>query len=468
MKALKIVGVFLVLALGFLAGFGYGRWYGPRRAASKGGRRIIYYVDPMHPAYKSDKPGIAPDCGMRLEPVYEDGMAGGVPGAAGPGQARPMGKVLHYRDPKDHSYISGKPGFNPESGNELEAVYENEPVGWAPGTIQISPERQQMIGVRYGSVEWTSEPLKFRVTGTVALDETRVSHVHTKYEGWVEKVFADFTGKQILKGQPLLTIYSPEMLAAQQELLLARRSRDILHAASGEHDYSASLLDATRRKLELWDLAPAQIDEVLQTGKPVKNITIYAPEGGYITERMAFPSLKATPEMNLFTIVDLSRVWVIAAVHEQDAANVRLGQAARIRQPYGAAREFPAQVSYILPQVETTARTLKVRLELENPDLALKPDMFVDVEFRIDTPRSLSVPAEAILDSGDRQLVFVDRGNGYLEPRMVETGDHIGSKVVILRGLKAGERIVTSGNFLIDSESQLKAALSGAGGHSHD
>jgi RND family efflux transporter MFP subunit len=279
-------------------------------------------------------------------------------------------------------------------------------------------------------------------------------------EGWIDRVFADFTGQLVRKGQPLLTLYSPEMLATQQEFLLALKSQEIMK--------SDTLVEAARKRLQLWDLSESQIDELTRTGKPIPNITIYSPIGGYVTMRNAFSKQKIMPDTELYTIVDLSKVWIMADVFESDAPRVRQSQPATVIFPYDPGKSLRAKVNYIQPQVDPTTRTLKIRLESENPGLRLKPDMFVEVEFRLELPPRLTVPSEAVLYTGVRKTVFVDLGNGFLEPRRVETGERLGDRIEILQGLKLGERIVISGNFLIDSESQLKAAASGMAEHQHD
>ncbi len=420
---MKKIFTLLFAALAFTAGFGYGRWYGkPVNAAGAIQRRLLYYVDPMHPWYKSDKPGIAPDCGMKLVPVYE--------------------------------------------GNQ--AQYEaKQSADMPPGTVQITPEKQQLIGVQYGTVEYRTGVETIRAAAKVALDETRMAKVHSRIEGWVDQVFADFSGKLVEQGQPLLTIYSPEALATEQEYLLALKAQAILaddpmqhHMSSG----SAGMLAAARKRLELWDISDEQIDRIEKTREPLKNLTLYAPAGGFVVERNVFPKQKVTPEMTLYTIADLSKVWVIADVFEYEASAIHAGQPATMTMQYLPGRTFRGKVNYILPQVDGTTRTLKVRIEFDNPGFELKPEMYGDVEFRTGGAQMLAVPQSAVLNSGLRQVVFVDRGNGYLEPREVKTGRELDDRIEITSGLKAGERIVTSGNFLIDSESQLKAAMGG----SHD
>lgn len=443
MKLFKFAALLIVLAATFAGGYLMRATKQP--AAS--GRKVLYWVDPMHPQYKSDKPGIAPDCGMRLEPVYADD--GSTPPAAAPQRT-----ILHYRDPKEPSYTADKPGVNPETGNTLEPVYAEPPAAAFPaGAIRISPERQQLIGVKFATVESGAAGRTIRTTGKVAVDETRVGHVHTRVDGWIDKVFVDFTGDVVRKGEPMLTVYSPEMLASQEELLLAARARDVM----------PSLLEAAKRRLQLWQLSEEQIDQVLRTGQPIRNITVYAPMSGYITERNAFPSQKVTPDSDLYTITDLARVWIVADVFESDIAAVTVGDRGTVTFTSAGAPPVSARVSYIQPQVDPATRTVKVRLDAANPGMRMKPEMYVNVEFGVAAAPQLMVPADAVLDTGDRQTVFVDLGNGYLEPRAVTVGARAGDRLAITSGLEAGERVVSSGTFLIDSESQLKAAARGMG-----
>lgn len=460
MKAIRTVGVFVVVAAAFFGGYAYRAIKSGSGGADKGGRKVLYWVDPMHPAYKSDKPGIAPDCGMKLEPVYADG------GGSSPAPAGKERKILFYRDPKDPNYKAPQPGLNPDTGNELEPVYADDISAMPVGTVEITPEKQQLIGVKYGEAEKTGGSRTIRAVGKVAFDETRIQHVHTKIEGWIDQVFVDYTGQLVRKGQPLMTVYSPEMLASQRELLLAAKARDTMkgNPLPTAFDQSQSLFQAARRRLELWDLSGAQIDQVLKTGQPIKNVTLYSPIEGYVTDRKAFPQLKIMPDTDLYTIVDLSRVWIMADLFEYEAPNIHVGEMARVSLQAVPGKTFTAQINYIQPQVDPMTRTLKVRLDMDNPSLILKPDMYADVEFRVTAPAQLTVPADAVLDAGERKTVFVDRGNGFFEPRQVTTGERIGSRIQILSGLAGGERIVTSGNFLIDSESQMKAAAAGMGG----
>ena len=431
MKIVKPFVVLLLLAATFAGGYFLrgSRVAGPQAPV----RRVLHYVDPMHPAYTSDRPGIAPDCGMALEPVYADQANASTAGGdrqPPTGDARPM----------------------------------------PAGTIRVAPERQQTIGVKFDTVELFGGTRTLRAVGTVTADETRIGHVHTRFDGWIERVFVNFTGDVVRRGDPMLTIYSPEMLASQQELLLAVRARDVMRgnplASAATH--GESLFEAARRRLQFWDLSDDQIQQVLRTGEPIRNIEVRAPMDGFVTARNAFPNQKITSDTDLYTITGLDRVWIIADVTESDLSSVREGATASLSFPAGGAPRITARVTYIQPQVDATTRTVKVRLEAANPGLLMKPDMYVNVEFEIATASQLTIPAEALLDTGNRQTVFVDLGDGYLEPRAVVVGQRMGDRVAIVSGLTSGERVVSSGTFLIDSESQLKAAASGMGApHQH-
>jgi RND family efflux transporter MFP subunit len=335
--------------------------------------------------------------------------------------------------------------------------------------VRIPPERQQLIGVKFATVISEGGGRTIRTVGKVTVDETRIAHVHPRFEGWIEKVHVDFTGQVVRRGQTMVTVYSPEMLASQQELLLARQARDLmsgnpLQSASSHGD---SLFAAARQRLELWGLTDAQIARVLETGEPIRSIALPAPASGFVMERNAFPNQKITPDSDLYTIADLSRVWVMADVYEADVAGIEVGQPATVRVPYSpGSLPLAATVTFIQPEVDPASRTIKVRLELPNPGTRLKPDMFVNAEFVVPGADRLTVPADAVLDAGDRQTVFADRGNGYLEPRQVQVGQRLGDRVTITSGLTAGERVVASGTFLVDSESQLRSALKDLSGPS--
>src|SRR5262245_7818486 len=339
------------------------------------------------------------------------------------------------------------------------------------GTFQIAPEKQQLIGVKYGEVEYKPVSRMLRAVGRVSYDETKITRIHPKIEGWIEQVFIDFTGKEVQRGQPLISIYSPELWQTQQEYLLARTGRNELakspfsEAVAG----SESLLQAARKRLELWDISEEQIEHLEQTGKPFKTLSLYSTSDGFVLTRNAYPKQRVTPETELYTIADLSTVWVIAEIYEYEAPEIKLGQWATITLTYLPGRTFRGKISYIYPQLDNATRTLKTRIEVRNPDLTLKPDMYANVALQINYGSRVVAPEEAVMDSGAEALVFVAHEGGYFEPRKVILGAKVGNEVIVLNGLKPGERLATSANLLIDSESKLKSAASGMGmpGMSH-
>lgn len=338
--------------------------------------------------------------------------------------------------------------------------------------FRISPEKQQLIGVQYGGVEYESISKSLRAVGKVAFDETKITRINPKIEGWIENVYIDFTGKLVQKGQPMLTIYSPDLVQTQQEYLLAiKGQKQLSDSPFGEAvNFSDSLVQSARRRLEFWDITDAQIKELEKRGTPNKTMTLYAPATGFVTTRNAFPKQRVMPDTELYSLADLSNVWVVADIYEFEAADVKLGQPAIVSLSSYPGREFSGKVTYIYPQVESTTRTLKVRIELANKGFLLKPDMYADVVLNMNYGRRLVVPQEAVMDSGSEQLVYVSLKDGYFEPRTVQLGQKVDNKYVVLSGLNEGERVVTSGNFLVDSESRLKSASGGMGmpgGHDH-
>jgi RND family efflux transporter MFP subunit len=390
----------------------------PAPAAPAGKRKILYYEDPMHPWYRSDKPGIAPDCGMKLVPVYAEDS-----------------------------------GAAPTT----------------PGTVQISTTRQQLMGVVTEPAQYRTLDKTLRAVGRVALDEERVANVHIKVSGWVQKVFVDYTFQHVKKGDPLFTLYSPELLASEQEYLLALKAdRELGSSSFSEVALGGkNLLEAARRRLELWDLTDEQMRELDESGKPHREITLYSPATGHVLERKVFPNQYVTPDMELYKLADHSEVWVYADIYEAELPMVEVGQTATLTSAALPGKTLKGRVAFIQPHLIAETRTLPVRLEFANPDLELKPEMFVNVELRRSLGRQLTVPVDAVLDSGERQRVFVAHGDGTFEPRDVKTGERVDDVIVIASGLRAGEKVVTRANFLIDSESNLRQSIASmaAGGH---
>lgn len=324
--------------------------------------------------------------------------------------------------------------------------------------VTIDTQRQQLIGLRTAAAEEGDLGGGLRTVGRVAIDETRVRKVTVKVEGFVEKLFVDFTGQAVGKGQPLFSLYSPEFVSAQQEYLLALRTQKQL--AGGSMQGSGNdLLESARRRLMFWDVPAAELERLEQTGEVRKTLTLRAPVGGVVTVKNVVEGARVTPADFLYEITDLGRVWVQADVYESELARVKVGTEADLGLGAYHGRTFRGRVAFIDPQVDPKTRTVKVRIEFPNPKGELKPEMFGQVELKTKGRKGLTVPLDAVLDSGTRKVVFVALGDGRFEPREVQTGATLGERVEILGGLKAGEEVITRANFLVDSESRLKAAL---------
>ncbi|WP_263365733.1 efflux RND transporter periplasmic adaptor subunit [Edaphobacter bradus] len=326
--------------------------------------------------------------------------------------------------------------------------------------VQLTPERMQSIGVQTGTVEYKQLSDDIRATGTVDINERLLSYVQVRFPGYIRKVFANATYQYVRKGEPLFTVYSPDLVATQQEFLLARQNRKALSTSTvdGVASGAESLSAAAEQRLEQWEVPQSEIAKLKQTGKPITDLTINSPVSGYITERNALPNMYAEPSTKLYTVADLSRVWVYAQVFQNDIGRLKPGDRTEITVDSYPGRTFSGQIEEILPQVDMATRTVRVRLSIANPGLKLKPGMFVNVDVKTSLGRQLIVPASAVFQSGTRQLVFLNHGNGSLEPKEITVGPRVGDDFVVLKGLEAHQSIVTSASFLIDSESQLQAA----------
>jgi Cu(I)/Ag(I) efflux system membrane fusion protein/cobalt-zinc-cadmium efflux system membrane fusion protein len=326
--------------------------------------------------------------------------------------------------------------------------------------VELTPERMQSIGVRTGRIEYKNIESDIRATGSVEIDERRLAYLQTRYPGWIKEVFVSATYQFVRRGQPLFTIYSPELVASEQEYLLAKANLQRVSQSSVQGVASAadSLLRAARARLLQWNFTDADIARLEASGRPQAEFTFNSPVSGYVTDRMALPNIYAQPEMRLYTIADLSRVWVEAQVFQEDAGKLKPNDRADITIDAYPNRTFRARIEQVLPQMDLTTRTLRVRLDVSNPNLLLKPGMFVNVRLRAPMGRQLFVPASAVLQGGSRQVVFLARGNGRFDPREIELGGRTEDGFAVLKGLRAGDLVATSASFLIDSESQLQAA----------
>jgi RND family efflux transporter MFP subunit len=329
-----------------------------------------------------------------------------------------------------------------------------------PAPIQLTPERMQAIGVTFGTVELRPVASEIRATGNVQMDERRQAYVQTRFAGWIRKVNANATYQYISRGEALFTIYSPELVATQQEYLLALKNQKLLQTSTvaGVAEGATSLASAARDRLRRWEVPDSEIAKVAETGEPIDELTINSPVSGYVTERNAFPNMYVQPETKLYTVADLSSVWVYAQVFQNDVGKIKAGDPADVAVDAYPGKSFRGHVEQVLPDVDMATRTVRVRLAFANPGLLLKPGMFVNVALKTPAGKALQVPASAVLQSGTKQIVFIDRGNGFLDPKEVVLGERSGDFYVVREGVKAGDRVVTSANFLIDSESQLQAA----------
>ncbi len=365
-------------------------------------------------------------------------------------------------------------GWYYERGGRTAQAAESESVAMASGAensapsveaplapVQLSPQRLQSIDVKFGVVERMPIVDDIRTTGNVAVDETQLSYVQTRFSGYIEKVFADATYQYVRKGQPLFTIYSPELVSAEREYLIAKQEAQSLSKSTvpGVASGIDSLVSASTDRLKQWNLPPREIARLESTGKIQQDLEVDSPVSGYITERNALPNLTVQPDTRLYTIANLSTVWVFAQVFQNDLGRIHAGEPALLTVDSYPGRTFHGRVDFVYPDVDMTTRTARVRLVFSNPKLTLTPGMFVNVDLRLPLGDQLAIPASGVLQTGTREIVFVDRGDGYLQPREVQLGQQAGDEYTVLKGLQQGERIVTSANFLIDSESQLQAAL---------
>ncbi len=331
--------------------------------------------------------------------------------------------------------------------------------------VQISPEKQQLIGVKTDKVTTRKLIRDIRTVGTIEANETKIAHISIKFSGWIKDVFVDYVGKYVRRGEPLFTVYSPELVSTQQEYLLVLRTEDSYGKSSFPEISSSakSLLEATRERLLLWDIPESEIKRIEKTGKFLKYITLYSPISGYVTKREAFPEKLITPNDVVFEIVDLSTVWLLADVYEYELPLVKEGQEATLTLSYYPEQVVHGKVHYIYPTLETKTRTVKVRFEFKNEDTKLKPGMYANVELEIPLGEKLSVSEDSVIDTGERKIIFVAMGDGYFEPREIKVGHKAEGYYEVLDGVKEGENVVRRATFLIDSESRLKAALGAFG-----
>jgi multidrug efflux pump subunit AcrA (membrane-fusion protein) len=483
-----ILVVFAAIALAMAAGGGCsGKGDGEGEKATE--EQAQKYHCPMHPSYVSDRPGDCPICNMKLvpievEPPEEEGKIEehstheATPGeeSSAEQKAPPSGerKILFYRHPMKPDVTSPVP-MKDEMGMDYVPVYADEAQEAEKGgvegyaSVRLSENAVQLAGVQTAAAVREDMARTVRTVGLVAPDERRVYRVHTKISGWVEKLFVNFTGQAVRAGQPILTVYSQELLASQEEYLRAIES--ISPPAGGDTTVfrfpGQALLGAARRRLELFDVPEGFIEELERSRSPQKTVTLDAPASGFVTAKDIFEGQRIEPGMELYSITDLSVVWIEAQVYEYEVPYVHMGQEAMLTLPYDPDARLTGRVSYIYPYLDMESRTLRVRFEFPNPEETLKLGMYANVDLEIHAGEGILIPDSGVMDTGSRQIVFVEKSKGIFEPREVDLGVRSGGRAQILSGVSEGELVVVKANFLLDSESRLRAGIAKAAAGDH-
>jgi Cu(I)/Ag(I) efflux system membrane fusion protein len=414
------------------------------------------YQCPMHPSITSDHPGDCPICGMKLVKVSQ--------GSGGKGE-RTIAFYRNPMDPKIHSPVPRKD----EMGMDYVPVYQDELAGGAApvqglAPVTIDPARQQLIGLRTAPVSRGPVGGAWRTVGRVQVDPTRVRKINLKVSGYVERVHVDFVGRRVRRGEPLFTLYSPELLSAQNEYLLALETQRALAAGGDPGGSGETLVTSARRRLELWDVPKSEIDRLERTGQASKTLTFYSPIQGVVTAKNVVEGSRLGPGDAPYEVTDLGEVWVMADAYETDIPRVRVGMSAELTLSAMPNRVFKGMVAFIDPLLDPKTRTVKVHLHFPNPGGELVPEMYGEVVLAAPARDGLRIPFDAVVSSGTSSVVFVALGEGKFQPRQVQLGEKRGELVEVKQGLSEGEEVVIRANFLVDSESRLRASLSALGG----
>lgn len=441
--------------------------------ADVGGQK---YHCPMHPTYVSNRPGDCPICNMKLVPIREDATPP-KPMTAAPDEKTAHIKLGEYYCPMHPSIISNTPGICPDCEMDLiqkkesaEAcclgehggVQSNKPV---PGrvSISLSPEKRNLIGLTLATVEQRALARTVRATALVEHDETRYARIAPRFTGWVRDLHVNFTGAAVEKGQPLFSVYSPELFATENEYLSLRRTADQLKpdAPSAQRDSVQNLLEATRLRLALFEVGETEIEQLEQRGKASAELLFRAPFSGHVVVKNAVQGKAFSAGETLYEIADLDHLWLRAYVYEFELPLIAVGQAAEIHFPHLGNLAVNGDVTFIYPHIERQSRRGEIRLEIDNPGQRIRPDMWASVEIHVDSGERLSVPASSVINSGQRYVAFVAGDDQHLEPREVKVGMKTDDYYEVLSGLSQGEKVVSRALFLVDSESQLKSAIAG-------
>jgi Cu(I)/Ag(I) efflux system membrane fusion protein len=453
MNKSTVIAVIVASALG-VAG---GHWWATRHNASPSAREPLYYRNPMNPAVTSSVPA-KDEMGMDYVPVYDEGQ--------NHGKEKPR-TILYYRNPMgldDTSPIPKKDSM----GMDYLPVYADEAVVDESNLVRIDSDKIQKLGVRMAEVAEGEISRTVHAVGVVEADERRLSAVSLKFDGFIETLYVNATGQQVSRGQPLFDLYSPDLLSAQREYLTARNGLAAL--ASSEpwmQDSIRELAQSGLEKLRNWGVSETELRNLEQHGKARRTLVIRSPATGIVMEKTALAGMRAAAGDTLFKIADLSSVWVTAEVYEQEIGLVSAGQPVRVMLDAYPGRPFEGKVTFIYPTLNAETRTVKVRIELPNPQGLLKPMMYAHVEMATAARQALVVPRSSVLDGGKQTLVMVERGEGRFEPRPVTLGMRGDDAVEVLAGVRRGEKVVVAANFLIDAESNLRAALNSFGAHAH-
>ncbi len=450
-----VVGGLILFGLGLGGGFMMFRAQGGGQAVVASGDEAGtgLYTCGMHPNVIQKGPGQCPICKMDLNPIKSGG------GAAGSGGKKER-VIKYWVAPMNPSFVSDKPGKSP-MGMDLVPVYEDEVE--SERAVEIDPRVVQNIGVRTAEVQRGRLTKTIRATGEIVEDETQVGIINLKIAGWIDTVFVDETGQSVRKGDRLLDIYSPQLVSTQEEYLIALRNMEKLEESSSKSvvEGAKRTLASTRRRLLYWDITGAQIDALAKSGEVSKTMVLRSPFTGVVTMKNALPGQKVVPGTDLYHIADLSTIWVEASVFDADLPHIWVGQEATMDLAFMPGTTFRGKVTFISPVLNAKTRDLKIRLEFPNPDLKLKPGMYADVVIQsVISEDATLLPAEAVIHSGKRSVIFVTRGEGRFIPTDVLLGSYgQDNKVQVLAGVVPGERVVTSAQFLLDSESSFQEAL---------
>jgi Cu(I)/Ag(I) efflux system membrane fusion protein len=464
-RTAAIVRWSLVALMGLAALGGWAHWSG---VGSRLVSHAAAYHCPMHPAVLQDRPGECPICGMDLVVVSGSGAAASPAAPAAPASATAAAGAGAYWCPMHPEVTSDDAQARCDKCGGMKLLPRpgaaGKPGGPVPGLVpvEIGAERTQLMGMRSAKVVRAALTPQLRTVGFVSANEAHLAIVAARFTGWVEELSVTQTGQRVEKGQVLASLYSPELLTAQQVYINAVRWTDKQNAGTQVNPPVAGTLDGdARRRLELLGVARQDIDAIGKSAQPLQRMPLRSPVSGFVSRKSALPGLYVQPGTELFQIADLSTVWVIADVYEHDISRVQVGQKAKLTLAAYPGETFTGTVQFIYPAVNAESRTLQARMEFRNPGMRLKPGMYGDVVIGLGEAEGLAVPNDAVVDTGELQYVFVAREAGRFEPRVVRLGARGDGKVQVLEGVKEGEAVVTTANFLVDSESRLRAAIEG-------